>query len=217
MFAMTSKLHHEQIYRGKAAMEKIADTPLHICGAGALGSNVAVNLARLGWRALTVIDKDRVEEHNVGTQVYSVEDVGAKKVDMLRNLIYREVGEEIVVHGDELTGRNIGKLLRNAQLVLDTFDNSASRAMLKEYCASNGVHCLHAGVNDGYGEVIWNEKYLVPNDEGLDVCDYPLSRNLILLVVSVASEVLVRFAVAGAKEEYSITVGDLQINREIDR
>jgi molybdopterin/thiamine biosynthesis adenylyltransferase len=214
---MTHKLHHEQIYRGREAMEKIASTPLHICGAGALGSNVAVNLARLGWRGLTVIDKDRIEEHNVGTQVYSIEDVGAKKADMLRNMIYRETGEEIVVHADEMTSSNIGKQLRNARLVLDTFDNSASRAMLKEYCASHAIECLHAGVNDGYGEIIWNERYLVPNDEGMDVCDYPLSRNLILLVVSVASEVLVRFAVDATKEDYSITIGDLQINREIDR
>lgn len=197
-------------------MEKIASAPVHICGAGALGSNLAANLARLGWRRLTVIDKDRVEEQNIGTQVYSMDDVGAKKVDMLRNVIYRDVGVEIVVHGDELGAKNIAKLLRNARLVVDTFDNSASRALVKEYCEANGIDCLHTGVNDGYGEVFWNERYRVPNDNGLDVCDYPLSRNLILLVVSVASEVLVRFAVDSVKENYSITIADLAINCEKD-
>jgi molybdopterin/thiamine biosynthesis adenylyltransferase len=214
---MTHRLHHEKIYRGNEAMEKIAYASVHICGAGALGSNMAENLARLGFRLMTVIDKDRVEEHNVGTQIYSLEDVGAKKADILRNVIFRSVGVEIVVHGDELTQKNAGKLLKNARLVLDTFDNSASRKIIKEYCQTNEIECLHLGVNDGYGEVVWNDRYVVPSDAGLDVCDYPLSRNLILLVVSVASEVLVRFCVDGVKENYSITVGDLQINRYIDR
>lgn len=213
---MAHKSHHEQIYRGKEVMQKLASTPLHICGAGALGANIAVNLARLGWKKITVIDMDRIEEHNVGTQVYSLEDVGAKKADMLRNIIYREVGEEVAVHAEQLTDKNIGKLLKGAQLVLDTFDNTASRAAVKKYCLDNTINCLHAGVSDAYGEVIWNEKYRVPSDVGIDVCDYPLSRNLILLVSGVASEVLVRFAAHGDKEGYSITLGDLIINREID-
>lgn len=214
---MTHRMHHEKLYRGNDAMQKIAGTSLYICGGGALGSNVAVNLARLGMTKLTVIDKDRIEEQNVGTQAYAIEDIGAKKADMLRNLIYREVGEEIVVHSEELTAKNVGKLLKGAGLVLDTFDNTASRNLLKEFCSTNNVHCLHAGVSDGYGEVIWNERYRVPNDVGIDVCDYPLSRNLILLVVSVASEVLARFAIDGVKEDYSVTIGDLMINRERDR
>jgi molybdopterin-synthase adenylyltransferase len=88
---------------------------------------------------------------------------------------------------------------------------------VQEYCAAQSIPCVHAGVNAGYGEVIWNEKYRVPSDVGLDVCDYPLSRNLIMLVVAVASEVLVRFAVDGVREDYSMTVGDLTINREVDR
>ena len=95
-------------------------------------------------------------------------------------MIYREVGEEIRVHGEELNERNVAKLLKGAALVVDTFDNSKSRSLVKEYCSANAVACLHAGVNEGYGEVIWNERYRVPNDEGLDVCDYPLSRNLIM-------------------------------------
>lgn len=211
---MTHKLHHEQIYRGKEAMQKLASTPLHICGAGALGSNVAVNLARLGMAKLSVIDKDRIEEQNVGTQVYAIEDVGAKKADMLRNLIYREVGEEITIHADELTAKNIAKLFKGASLVLDTFDNTNSRALVKEFCLENKIACLHAGVSDGYGEVIWNEKYRVPNDGGLDVCDYPLTRNLILMVSAIASESLVRYALHGSKENFSVTIGDLVINHE---
>jgi len=37
-------------------------------GAGALGSNFVEPLVRQGARSVRVIDRDRVEEHNVGTQ-----------------------------------------------------------------------------------------------------------------------------------------------------
>lgn len=209
---MTSKFHHEEIFRGREAMQKVRAASVHICGAGALGSNLALNLARLGVASITVIDMDRVEEHNVGTQIYSIEDVGAKKAELVRNILFREVGLDVAVHPVELTEQNMGKLLRGARIVIDTFDNSKSRGLITEYCKANKIECLHAGVNDGYGEVVWNEKYLVPNDAGLDVCDYPLSRNLILLVVALASESVVRFITQSAKESYSITLGDFAIN-----
>lgn len=210
----TGKFRHEEIFRGAEAMKKLHAAELHICGAGALGSNLAMNLARIGVGGLTIIDMDRVEEHNIGTQIYSLEDVGGKKADLLRNILFREVGIEITAHAQELNDKNIGKLLRNAKLVVDTFDNSKSRTLVTQYCKTNNIACLHAGVNDGYGEVIWNHRYAVPSDVGLDACDYPLSRHLIMLVVAVAGECLIRYITTGSTENYSLTIGDLSINPE---
>jgi molybdopterin/thiamine biosynthesis adenylyltransferase len=210
-----AKFHHEAIYRGKPAMTVLAGASVHICGAGALGSNLAVNLVRMGFEKLCVIDRDRVEEQNIGTQVYGVDDIGGQKAELLRNLIFREVGVEIASHAEELNERNVGKLLKNATLVVDTFDNTAARRAVYEYCRDNGIHCVHAGVNDAYGEIRWNESYRVPSDAGIDVCDYPLARTLITLVVAVTGEMLVRFITSGVKESFSITAGDLKINREI--
>ena len=59
--------------------------------------------------------------------------------------------------------------------------------------------------------MIWDERYRVPNDVGGDICDYPLARNLIVLVVAVASEVLIRFALSEARENYSVTLRDFSI------
>jgi len=213
---VTSRLHHEEIYRGGEAMKKLADGAVHICGAGALGSNIAVNLARIGVRKLTVIDRDRVEQHNIGTQVYAQDDVGGRKAEILRNILCRELGLDVQAHAQELTDKNIAKLLKGAQLVLDTFDNTQSRQLIADYCRANNIFCLHAGVNDEYAEAVWNDNYRVPSDAGLDICDYPLARNLILLTTAVASEALVRFLTQGVKENYSMTIGDLSINREKD-
>src|ERR1700733_5265544 len=128
--AMANKWHHEKILRGNEAMKKLASAKVLICGAGAIGSNLAVNLVRMGITKLTVIDKDRVEERNIGTQVYGVDDIGAKKSECLRHLIFREVGEEIISVPQELTDRNVGKLLHGYDLVVDAFDNAISRKIL---------------------------------------------------------------------------------------
>ena len=46
---------------------------------------------------------------------------------------------------------------KDAQLVIDTFDNSASRRLLQNHCRAHGLACLHAGLFADYGEVIWDE------------------------------------------------------------
>ncbi len=213
---MAHKWHHEQIYRGADELKKLSEIKIAICGAGALGSNLACHLVRQGAVQLTVIDKDRVEEQNIGTQVYSLDDVGALKAEILRNLIYREVAEEINAVGQELTEKNASKLLKGHDLIIDVFDNSVSRRCVYETSKTLNIPCLHAGVNGDYGEIRWNEVYRVPSDAGDDICDYPLARNLILLVTSVTAEAIVRFIIKKERSNFSITLGDMKINLDSD-
>ena len=213
---MADKFHHEAIYRGSEQIARLAHQPLTICGAGALGSHLADTLARQGFRQLRAIDRDRVEEHNVSTQLYGESDVGAWKVEVLRQRLFRATGIEIEALRKELGDRTARTLLQDGGLVLDTFDNSASRRLVQEQCRALQLPCLHIGLYADYGEVIWDEHYRVPQDVAGDVCDYPLARNLILLVIAVASETIVRFALAGERKDFSVTLGDFAI-RPLER
>jgi molybdopterin/thiamine biosynthesis adenylyltransferase len=207
----------EGIYRGIENIEKLGLLPVTVCGAGALGSLLTDNLARQGFRLLTVIDDDRVELHNVGTQLYRQEDVGALKVDVLRGHCFRAAGIEISIFNRRLTESTVHKFLRGADLVIDTFDNSASRRIVSEYCKQNSMVCLHLGMNADFGEVHWNEGYRIPHDViALNVCEYPLARNLILLVVAAGSEAILRFALEAREENYTITLKDLSIQAQED-
>jgi molybdopterin/thiamine biosynthesis adenylyltransferase len=208
---MAGKFHHEELYRGGDAPAKLANVRVTLCGAGAIGSNVADNLIRQGFRQLRVIDRDRIEEHNISTQIYGETDVGAWKVDILRNHAFRAAGVEIETFNKELSDRTVRKFLKDSDLVIDTFDNSASRRLVTEYCAENSLACLHAGLFADYGEVIWNEQYRVPNDTDQDVCDYPLARNLVLLTVAVACETIVRSVLKSERSNWSITLGDFAV------
>lgn len=210
---MADKFHHESIYRGPDDMVKLAGRRLTFCGVGALGSNLADNLARQGFRDLRVIDRDRIEEHNVGTQLYGESDVGAWKVDVLKQRLFRATGIEIDAQRKELTDRNAKTLLQEGGLVIDTFDNSTSRRLVQEHCRALQLPCLHIGLYSDYAEVIWDERYRVPQDVPGDVCNYPLARNLILLAVAVASETVVRFTLSEVRDDFSVTLRDFSISR----
>lgn len=209
---MAGKFHHEELYRGTENVSKLADVSITLCGAGALGSNLADSLVRQGFTQLRVIDHDRIEQHNINTQVYGQDDVGLFKTEALANRLFRSVGVEIDAWRKELTQRNVNKLLSRCDLVVDTFDNSASRALVQEHCRAKQLECLHVGLFEDYGEIVWDQQYRVPEDaEAGDVCDYPLARNLVMLTAAIAAEALVRFVIVGAQESLTVTLGDFAV------
>jgi len=206
------RTYHEGLHRGGAAMRRLRELPVVVCGAGALGANLTETLARQGFERLTVIDRDRVEEHNLSTQPYYKGDIGALKAKMLTNALYRALGVAVTARAEELTAENAAKLLAGAGLVADCFDNSAARGAVQTAARASGIPCLHVGLSgDGYAEVIWDEVYTVPPDTGVDACDYPLARNLVLLAFAVAAEAITRFAIKGAREGYTLTLGDFAV------
>jgi len=208
---MTRMLLHEQIYRGAEKIGNLAKPLVTVCGAGAIGSHLSDNLARQGFRRLRVIDRDRVEQHNVSTQIYGLADVGGKKVDVLRSRLFRTTEIEIEAVSKELSEGNARALLKGSEIVVDTFDNSASRRLVQDQCRASGLACLHVGLYADYCEVVWDEVYRVPQDVAGDVCEYPLARNLVLLAVAIASETLVRYVLAGLRESRSATLLDYAV------
>lgn len=202
---------HEQLYRTDAVMTKLKAFPVTICGAGALGANLTENLVRAGFSNLKVIDRDRIEERNLSTQPYYRSDVGAFKAKILANNLYRAIGTRVEAETKELTATNTAQLLSGSSLIVDVFDNSTSRQIVKDYADRAGIPCLHVGVAADYAEVIWNEFYRVPSDVNDDVCDYPLARNLVMLTVAVACEAIVAFVVTGEQRHFTITLKDLSI------
>ena len=202
---------HEQLHRTAELMAQIKDFPITVCGAGALGANIIENLARSGAGSLSVIDRDRIEERNLSTQPYYKSDVGAYKVKILTNNLYRALGVTVDGRSKELTVTNAPQFLRDTNLVIDTFDNSAARQALKDYCQQAQLPCLHVGLASDYAEVIWNDIYRVPSPANDDICDYPLARNLVMLTVAVACEVVMSFVVSEQQQSFTVTLGDFAV------
>lgn len=202
---------HEQRYRTTEIMGKIKGIPISICGAGALGANITENLARSGFGKIKVIDRDRIEERNLSTQPYYRSDINAFKAKILANNLYRALGVNIEPQTKELTPENSAQMLSNSGIIIDTFDNSIGRQAVKDYAALTNIPCLHIGLANDYGEIIWNQNYRVPSPTNDDVCDYPLARNLVILTVAVACEVIFTFVVRSQQQNFTITLGDLAV------
>jgi molybdopterin-synthase adenylyltransferase len=202
---------HEQLYRSPESMVKIRDYSVIICGAGALGANIAETLVRSGFGKLKVIDCDRIEERNLSTQPYYRSDIGAFKAKILANDLYRAIGVQIESETKRLVAANTKQILGQSSLIIDAFDNSGSRQAVKDHCDRTGQPCLHTGLASDYAEVIWNDSYRVPSDAQDDICDYPLARNLVLLTVAIACESTVDFIFSGQKRSFTVTLKDLSI------
>jgi molybdopterin/thiamine biosynthesis adenylyltransferase len=214
---MADRFAHEIAYRGKELTKALASKQIFVCGAGALGSNIVETLCRQGVQNIGVVDFDRVEDHNINTQVYGSGDVGAMKVNALKNRMFKDTGVELNVCDKKLEVSNMKKILTGHDLIIDTFDNNKSRQIVSDWTQANltkGVRCLHAGMAGSYGEIVWDYIYTVPQDtaEG-DVCNYPLARNLVTLVTTVAAEEIIDFCLSKKPRfmSWSITLKDLAI------
>lgn len=62
---------------------------VHIIGVGAIGSNIASQLVRLGVTDIHIWDFDTVDEHNITNQIYTSEDIGKLKVDALKEYLLK--------------------------------------------------------------------------------------------------------------------------------
>lgn len=210
---------HEARYRDLAPA---ANRLVTICGAGALGANLAETLARMGLGRLRVIDHDRIAAHNLSTQPWVQQDIGELKARVLANMLYRAVGARVEAKSTALTTDNAGALLSGSAVVVDAFDNLPSRAAVGDAAWAVGLPCLHIalGGTGDYGCGLWDSAYLRVMDAGsaaraqpvLPTCDYPLTRPLALLVATTAAEILARHVLDGSRCNFECTLRDLHLS-----
>ncbi len=73
---------------------------VNIIGIGAVGSFIALQLAKLGVPRLTLWDFDTVDDHNITNQVYCFNDIGKKKTDALEEHLKAQNPEIEIVKRD---------------------------------------------------------------------------------------------------------------------
>jgi sulfur carrier protein ThiS adenylyltransferase len=104
-----------------------------IAGAGGLGSNCAVALARCGIGKLIIADFDIVSESNLNRQYYFYDQVGQKKVVAIRENIRRiNPAVEVMTVDVRLTPDSIPKVYRPCDVIVEAFDLADQKEMLIE-------------------------------------------------------------------------------------
>ena len=104
-----------------------------IAGAGGLGSNCAVALARSGVGTLVITDFDVVEEPNLNRQYYFTDQIGSMKTVALKNNIYKINSEVVVIiHQEKLDMLNIPEIFSGCNIIVEALDSSEMKEMLIE-------------------------------------------------------------------------------------
>ena len=101
-----------------------------IAGAGGLGSNCAMHLARSGVRKFVIADFDTVNESNLNRQFFFRDQIGRKKVDALaENLRRIEPDLELELHDTRLDPGNIGEIFSRCTAFVEALDSADAKAM----------------------------------------------------------------------------------------
>ena len=104
-----------------------------IAGAGGLGSNVAIALARSGLGKLIIADFDRIESSNLNRQQFFHDQVGRLKVEALAENIHRiHPFTAIVGHRLRVTKKNAARIFGEADILVEAFDRADQKQMLIE-------------------------------------------------------------------------------------
>jgi sulfur carrier protein ThiS adenylyltransferase len=104
-----------------------------IAGAGGLGSNCAVALARSGVGTLVICDFDIIEEPNLGRQYYFADQLGMMKTTALKENIARiNPVIRVICHGKKLDSGSIAEIFADCHVIVEAFDSSENKEMLIE-------------------------------------------------------------------------------------
>ena len=109
----------------------LQESVIGIAGAGGLGSNVALSLARAGVGRLIIADFDKIEPSNLNRQQYSVRQIGLRKATALRaNLKNINPFCKCAAHNVKITPSNAGVIFGEADILIEAFDKAEEKSML---------------------------------------------------------------------------------------
>ncbi|MEA3505794.1 MAG: sulfur carrier protein ThiS adenylyltransferase ThiF [Bacteroidota bacterium] len=112
---------------------KLKNYTVGIAGAGGLGSNCAVALARSGIGKLIIADFDVVEKTNLNRQYFFLDQIGEMKVVALKENISRINPEtEVEAHSIKLDEKSIVELYAECDIIVEAFDKAEMKSMIIE-------------------------------------------------------------------------------------
>ncbi|MBN2126147.1 MAG: HesA/MoeB/ThiF family protein [Deltaproteobacteria bacterium] len=144
---------------------QLASSRVTVVGAGGLGGQVILLLARLGIGFLNVVDQDVFDETNLNRQALS--DMGAigegKASKAALAVASFNPGTEVTTHRVRLRSENAAKILMKSHVVVDALDTIRDRFVLEDAARALGIPLVHGALAGFEGRVMT----IFPGDPGL--------------------------------------------------
>lgn len=147
---------------GISGQKKISHSKILIVGAGGLGCPAVDYLSRAGVGVIGIVDFDKVSLSNIHRQaMYNSKDIGKFKVDSIYNKV-KEINPNVKVnkYKTKITSKNIIKIIKKYDLILDGSDNFRTKFLLNDACLKTKKYFISGAISKYDGHVFtFNFKY----------------------------------------------------------
>ena len=143
----------------------LAESMVAVIGAGGLGGQVILLLARIGIGRLVVVDRDVFEETNLNRQALcNKNSLGKSKAkEALASVEAINPGVKVSAYTVNLNYSNASEMLSNSDVIVDALDNVSDRFVLEEICKKLGIPLVHGALAGFEGRMMT----IFPDDTGL--------------------------------------------------
>ncbi|MGZ6236914.1 MAG: HesA/MoeB/ThiF family protein [Syntrophales bacterium] len=144
---------------------KLAESKIAVIGAGGLGGNVILLLARIGIGSLAVVDQDVFDETNLNRQALcNVNSLGMPKANEAVSAVAAiNPGVKVFPHQIKLEASNAAEILTGSDAIVDALDNIADRFLLEGAARKLGIPLVHGTLAGFEGWIMT----IFPGDPGL--------------------------------------------------
>ena len=121
---------------GVIGQKKILSAKILIVGVGGLGCPAAENLTRAGVGSIGLVDNDTVSISNIHRQsLFSSKDIKKTKVSVAAKKL-KDINPDTIIktYNTRLNEKNIKKIIKNYDLIIDGSDNFKTKFLINDYC-----------------------------------------------------------------------------------
>jgi molybdopterin/thiamine biosynthesis adenylyltransferase len=144
---------------------RLAESRVAVIGAGGLGGQVIVLLARIGVGTLVVVDCDHFDETNLNRQALcTAETLGESKARAaVETVASINPGIRVIPHPVRIDAGAIDGILAGSDVVVDGLDNVPDRLLLQEAAGRLGIPMVHGALAGFEGRIMT----ILPGDAGV--------------------------------------------------
>ncbi len=147
-----SGFHSRQAYF--CEVDKVKDLSVLIVGCGAIGRNVASNVARLGIKTITLVDGDIVEPHNIVPQNWKLADCDRPKVEVLGEEISAQMENVEVITVPKMWSPNAVGRKKTYDAVWTTVDDIDVRKLVYNYYRDKSKTLFDVRIGGPVGQIL---------------------------------------------------------------
>ena len=136
-------------------MKILNETSVCIIGAGGLGGYTVESLARMGFEAITVVDKDVFVETDYNRQLYAnAKTMGLPKAGVVRKFI-KKINDRVKINTMTLAyNERLGKkIIKDHDIVINAIDDPETALLLEKHCTELNIPLIYGVASGWFGQI----------------------------------------------------------------